>query len=519
MTRNYPFCCCGQRNIANKFAGDFGLILTFEAPETERDGTVMYFACDPFSKFDTERERLFMGAKLKIKNIKFKGKNQARFLEPINAFNHLLSGQPLGNQSILTKQQHRKKHLLALLSNLLSKMISRSATRSDISEYVGKLMWFTHSNSPHVRLLYDEIMETYDWLHCILKCNNSEKSGNSGKSEKSDTIDIANIAVLCRKSDEISIEMAGRHKLEEAEWRVLTKGMQRIHELGLSMRIRIQLWPTESDWDRMYQMAFSLAKENGIHCRQQMDDRRMLIFDRDEQIQMKQHEATDNLSLLKNFEEHVGEMITSLSEHEKLMKQQEQNKETEMVELVKDEVVWRNGKKFYYWNAWKRHDDFVEASHDDLENEVLNSKVLSQMLSKQQWNKLMKDVEKMINEKAAKTIVSNGFDEHIYGIPESKPFDAEHLLALKLWTDYDILQKDLYRILRLGISAQVKQIAHWARLLTETVQCFGSPVEETSTLWIPVGWTFYFSSIELELNLPVMARTSVKNLHFYIQFN
>ena len=462
----------------------------------------MYFACDPFSKFDTERERLFMGAKLKISNIKFKGKDQGRYLEPINAFNHLLSGQPLGKQSILTSQKHRKKQLLVLLQNLLYKLTAQPR-KSKIPEYVGKLMWFTHSNSPHVRLLYDEIMETYDWLHCILK---------SDKSEKCDTIDIANIAVLCRKSDDISIEMAGRHQLEEAEWRVLTKGMQRIHELGLSMTIRIQLWPTESDWDRMYQMAFSMAREYGIHCKQQMDDRKILVFNWNDE----QYEDTDNLSLttaMVKFDDRVQSMITALSEHEKFMKDQEENKDSGLLELVKDEVVWRNGKKFYYWKSLARHPNFVEAKYDDLEDEMLNNTVLTQMLTKKEWKKLQKDVMDLMQSESVKKIVSNGRHVNIYGIPESQPFDKQHLLALKLWTDHVNLQRELYRILAQGRGVEVKHLAHWARLLTETVQCFGSPVDETSTFWIPVERTYYFSSIELALNLPVMARPSVKNFN------
>ena len=493
-----------KKNVATTFAGDFGLILKFHRPETEKEGTVMYFVCDPFSKFDTERERLFMGAKLKISNIKFKGRDQGRFLEPINAFNHLLSGQPLGKQSILTSQQKRKKHLLVLLQGLLCKMISQP-TKSKISEYVVKLMWFTHSNSPHVRLMYDEVMDVYDWLHCILK---------SDKSEKADTIDITNIAVLCSKSEEICIEMAGAHKLEEAEWRLLTQGMQRIHELGLSMRIRIQLWPTESDWDRMYQMAFSLAKENGIHCRQQMDDRKILIFD----LNAKRNEDEDiiNLATVK-YEARVRTMISSLKKHEELMKAKEQNEETEMVELVKDEVVWQNGRKFYFWESYKRHPDFVEAKHNDLEDEVMESRVLDRMLTKQEWNTLMEEVTRMLEKESTKKIVSNG--RHGDVIPKGQPFDEQHLTALKLWTDHDVLQKTLYRILRLGHRAEVMQIAHWARLLTETVQCFGSTVDDDSKFWIPVDRTYYFSSFELALNLPVMVRTSVKNLHFYIPFN
>ena len=115
----------------------------------------------------------------------------------------------------------------------------------------------------------------------------------------------------------------------------------------------------------------------------------------------------------------------------------------------------------------------------------------------------------MLKGNLAKNIVSNGHMLHIYGIPKGTPFDEHHLLALKLWTDNDILARTVYRILRLGVVAEVAQIAHWTRILTETVRCFGSPMDEKSALWIPVGREYYFTSIEFALHLPVMLKTSV----------
>ena len=141
-------------------------------------------------------------------------------------------------------------------------------------------------------------MKEYDWLHCILKCN---------KSDAADTIDIANIAVLCSKAEEIVIEMTGENKLGEAEWKSLTEGMDTIQELGLSMKIGIQLWPTQSDWDRMYQMAFSMAMNRKIYC-QQREGGKLLLFS----VNGGQDVATENTTV--SFDDHVRKMIPRLAE-------------------------------------------------------------------------------------------------------------------------------------------------------------------------------------------------------------
>ena len=267
----------------------------------------MKIECRSLSRFPDEKETLFFGGdtKLKIKRIKQStGKrwaDYASYLNPINAFNHLLSGQPLKGQAILSTQKHRKVLLLGVISDFLNKLISQSAP-SKIPEYIWKLMWFTHSETPQVRLLYDELMVEYDWVHCILK------------SDKCETIDLANIAVLCCKSKEIVVEMNSKPKfLRRPEWKSLTQGMNKIQELGLSMKVRFQLWPTESDWNRMYNMALPLAKEHGITCQKQ-ERGKVLLFS----VNGEQYRETDSATVA--FDDRVRNMIERLSEADELLR-------------------------------------------------------------------------------------------------------------------------------------------------------------------------------------------------------
>lgn len=303
--------CVSQEIKAIQFATVSGLILRL-GPHESQTGTVMKFDCEKFSAFPDEKEILFFGGstKLKLKNIKqlvdnSKWSNYLKFLDPINAFNHLLSGQPLKKEAILTTKTHQKKHLLGMISVLMSQIISKSpSTATKIPKYIGKLMWFSHTNSPRIRLLYDELMKEYDWLHCILK---------SDKSEKSETIDIANIAVMCSKSKEIIVEMAGEYDLGEPEWKSLAKGMNTIQTLGLSMKIRVQLWTTESVWNRMYSMGNALVDQYDISC-QQLEDGKVLVFD----VNGEQYAGSDSASVA--FDDRVQMMIARLTESEEIMK-------------------------------------------------------------------------------------------------------------------------------------------------------------------------------------------------------
>ena len=178
----------------------------------------------------------------------------------------------------------------------------------------------------------------------------------------------------------------------------------------------------------------------------------------------------------------------------------------------KDEVAWQNGKQFYFWQEYKQHPDFVEAKYKDdgLKEEILHSEALYGLFSAEQWKVLSRKVTDILNYPMKSVrILSSGRKENVYQIKEGLPLDEQHLLALKLWTDSENLQRTLYRILREGHRVEVSQIANWARLLTETVQCYGSPVSYNTAFWITVDREYYFPSIEFVLHLPMMLRTTV----------
>ena len=82
--------------------------------------------------------------------------------------------------------------------------------------------------------------------------------------------------------------------------------------------------------------------------------------------------------------------------------------------------------------------------------------------------------------------MGNGNGEHIYGIKGGTAFDLEHIMALKLYTDFDQLCGlfcDQFRLKTIiddilesveSLRARNECFYHLAKLLTECVQCFGA---------------------------------------------
>ena len=114
-----------------EFATNYGLILKLGPHEAknENDHLAMKFDCAVFSDFQEEKETLFFGGdtKLKIEGIiqwaRGKWRAYDKYMEPINAFNHLIHGKSLKGQAILTMKQHRKPLMLDLLKDLLRPLL------------------------------------------------------------------------------------------------------------------------------------------------------------------------------------------------------------------------------------------------------------------------------------------------------------------------------------------------------------------------------------------------------------
>ena len=172
--------------------------------------------------------------------------------------------------------------------------------------------------------------------------------------------------------------------------------------------------------------------------------------------------------------------------------------------------VYQIGQKWYFWNSLKRHPNFIKSKYGDVKEEVMHSPLLDGMVSVKAWNKLTTHIEAMIATETALRITSNGISFHLYEIRQFEPLDAQHLRALKLWTDFAKLCSKLSFILRSADRCQIAEIANWTRLLTEVVQCYGTPLSPKKTYYRGVNKSFFFDKLLLPLNVPMSTTSSVK---------
>ena len=196
----------------------------------------------------------------------------------------------------------------------------------------------------------------------------------------------------------------------------------------------------------------------------------------------------------------------------------EDAKEDENVEVIFFEPdqppdVYEIGRRFYFWDSHRKHPDFVSPKYENMKEEVLNSPLLSRFITIAAWNALTTLIEKIITSDAAHQLWSNGQSEYMYHLKKREPIDANHLRSLKLYTDFTDLCAKFCAILRWADPEQIAQIAHWTRSLIETVQCFGSSLNDDAvqkTYFRGVDRTFIFKMIATRFYLPLSTTSDVK---------
>ena len=184
------------------------------------------------------------------------------------------------------------------------------------------------------------------------------------------------------------------------------------------------------------------------------------------------------------------------------------------IEQEHSPTVYEIGKQFYFWESLKEHPDFVRAKRENMKEEVLHSPLFRNLVSLRAWNKLTKDIEVMLATECALRTTSNGISFTVYRIHEFEPLDAEHLRALKLYTDFDKFCAKFCTVLRSGDPVDIAEMAHVTRTLIETVQCYGNPLDAErtkKTYYRGVNRSFLFKTIATKFNLPFSTTNSVKS--------
>eukprot|EP01084_Bolivina_argentea_P033446 61864_1 len=139
--------------------------------------------------------------------------------------------------------------------------------------------------------------------------------------------------------------------------------------------------------------------------------------------------------------------------------------------------IYEDGVEFWYWEKQKQHKRFIKKKFSNLKEEMLEFKGLIPLCK---WMDLVNECKDLIQTNLIKTLSCNGTDTDIYEIANDEKIDEQHLIAMKLYTDFDTLNtifcKAFRQIKDEGIQlveTRNEKVANWSKLLIETVQCFG----------------------------------------------
>ena len=149
----------------------------------------------------------------------------------------------------------------------------------------------------------------------------------------------------------------------------------------------------------------------------------------------------------------------------------------------------------------------------------MRSPLLDGLVSLRAWDKLTKDIAVILATEYALRITSNGLSYNLYEIQQYEPLDAQHLRAMKLYTDFDKLCAKICTVLRVGDPVQIAEIANLTKILIETVQCYGAPMSANQTYYRGVNRPFLFKTIATKFNLPFSTTTSVETCPLCDSFN
>ena len=175
--------------------------------------------------------------------------------------------------------------------------------------------------------------------------------------------------------------------------------------------------------------------------------------------------------------------------------------------------IYEIGKRFYFWDSHRKHPKYVAAKYNNMKEEVLNNPLLAGMTDIRAWNALTAAITALLATEKALRICSNGKDQYMYMIKIYEPLEAQHLRSLKLYTDFNDLSAKFCAILRWANPNSIAGIAHLARKLIETVQCFGSTLKVErikKTYYRGVDRAFIFKRVATRFNLPLSTTSNVK---------
>ena len=197
---------------------------------------------------------------------------------------------------------------------------------------------------------------------------------------------------------------------------------------------------------------------------------------------------------------------------------------------VKREVVHSEGVECWYWSQELKPKGavVVKQKHKDLKDEMLS--LPDNALNKFAWYSLYRHCEWLLRTEMVRKLQANGSGADIYGIRRGAMLTLNHLVALKIYTDFTDLNKmfcEHFRLKRLigdifetprSLAIRNRKFRNLAKLLTEAVQCFGDfYISRENSCFRGVDKPFIFQSFISRYNTPLSTSKSVRFHSFCIE--
>ena len=182
-------------------------------------------------------------------------------------------------------------------------------------------------------------------------------------------------------------------------------------------------------------------------------------------------------------------------------------------------LIYSHGVSFWYWPRGNGQDRascrYVAPRYANLKEEVM----ATGYVNAKAWRGVLAQCETLIETDKLKSMRTNGNDEdrEAYGIEDGSSMTLQHLLAIRLYTDFTSLggifcgafRKQNAHEIEHSIMRRNQRIAIWARLLIEAIRCFGRMYGPTHKFYRGVSGEFMFKRFIATFNGPVSTSTDV----------
>eukprot|EP01084_Bolivina_argentea_P075872 137498_1 len=191
--------------------------------------------------------------------------------------------------------------------------------------------------------------------------------------------------------------------------------------------------------------------------------------------------------------------------------------------MNKNNSVYHSGIPFWYWENFPPDRIFIKSKMSSLKQEILMFKDFSY----QNWELLCKECSDMSKTDKVKHIYANDNCVDGYDVQKDEIITQKHLHSIKLYTDYSWLCSifcDTFRCRQVSqnqyeriqsVILRNEKVANMAKLLIETVQCFGTLMQKKRKYYRGIDNTFVFKRFITRFNAPLSTTTSFDSAKFF----